>query len=136
LEVLDMKLGYVDHITLNVTDIEAATEAFKNLGMAVEGSLDDGDIVMLTDGDPDRPLQIQLDTVHEGMVPGLNHIAFFTETVEDDAKEISDMGFESRHDAFYQSRSGRTIFTFKGPDDVGLQLARKDKRGEYEDFPL
>jgi len=131
-----MKLGHVDHITLNVTDIEAATEAFKNLGMAVEGSLDDGDIVMLTDGDPDRPLQIQLDTVHEGMVPGLNHIAFFTETVEDDAKEISDMGFESRHDAFYQSRSGRTIFTFKGPDDVGLQLARKDKRGEYEDFPL
>ena len=131
-----MKLGHVDHITLNVTDIEAATEAFKRLGMVVEGSLDDGDIVMLTDGDPDRPLQIQLDTVHEGMVPGLNHIAFFTETVEDDAKAIRDMGFESRHDAFYQSRSGRTIFTFKGPDGVGLQLARKDKRGEYEDYPL
>ena len=131
-----MKLGHVDHITLNVTDIEAATEAFKKLGMTVEGSLDDGDIVMLTDGDPDRPLQIQLDTVHEGMVPGLNHIAFFTETVEEDAKEISDMGFKQQHDAFYQSRSGRTIFTFNGPDDVGLQLARKDKRGAYEDFPV
>ncbi len=131
-----MKLGHVDHITLNVTDIEVATEAFKQLGMEVEGSLDDGDIVMLTDGDPDRPLQIQLDTVHEGMVPGLNHIAFFTENVEDDAKEIQEKGFESRHDAFYQSRSGRTIFTFKGPDGVGLQLARKDKRGEYEDYPL
>lgn len=131
-----MKLGHVDHITLNVTDIEAATEAFKQLGMQVEGSLDDGDIVMLTDGDPERPLQIQLDTVHEGMVPGLNHIAFFTETVEDDAKEIKDLGFESRHEAFYQSRSGRTIFTFRGPDGVGLQLARKDKRGEYEDYPL
>ena len=131
-----MKLGHVDHITLNVTDIEAATEAFKRLGMQVEGSLDDGDIVMLTDGDPERPLQIQLDTVHEGMVPGLNHIAFFTETVEDDANEIADMGFKSHHDAFYQSRSGRKIFTFEGPDGVGLQLARKDKRGEYEDFPL
>lgn len=131
-----MKLGHVDHITLNVTDIEAATQAFKQLGMQVEGSLDDGDIVMLTDGDPERPLQIQLDTVHEGMVPGLNHIAFFTETVEDDAKEIKDLGFESRHEAFYQSRSGRTIFTFKGPDGVGLQLARKDRRGEYEDYPL
>lgn len=131
-----MKLGHVDHITLNVTDIEAATEAFKQLGMQVEGSLDDGDIVMLTDGDQERPLQIQLDTVHEGMVPGLNHIAFFTETVEDDAKEIQGMGFDSYHDAFYQSRSGRTIFTFSGPDGVGLQLARKDKRGEYEDYPL
>ena len=32
--------GYVDHITLNVTDIEAATEAFKKLGMTVDGSLD------------------------------------------------------------------------------------------------
>ena len=81
-------------------------------------------------------MQIQLDTVHEGMVPGLNHIAFFTETVEDDAKEIQGMGFDSYHDAFYQSRSGRTIFTFSGPDGVGLQLARKDKRGEYEDYPL
>ena len=131
-----MKLGHVDHITLNVTDIAAATEAFKKLGMTVEGSLDDGDIVMLTDGDPDRPLQIQLDTVHEGMVPGLNHIAFFTETVEDDAKEISDMGFEARRDAFYQPKSGRTIFSFNGPDKIGLQLARKDKRGEYEDYPL
>jgi catechol 2,3-dioxygenase-like lactoylglutathione lyase family enzyme len=131
-----MKLGHVDHITLNVTDIKAATAAFKQLGMEVEGSLDDGDIVMLTDGDPKRPLQIQLDTVHEGMVPGLNHIAFFTETVEDDAKEIGDLGFEHRRDAFYQSRSGRTIFSFKGPDGVGLQLARKDKRGEYEDYPL
>ncbi|MDA1279903.1 MAG: VOC family protein [Chloroflexi bacterium] len=131
-----MKLGHVDHITLNVTDIKAATEAFKKLGMVVEGSLDDGDIVMLTDGAKDRPLQIQLDTVHEGMVPGLNHIAFFTETVEDDATQIKEMGFESRHDAFYQSRSGRTIFSFRGPDGVGLQLARKDKRGEYEDCPV
>ena len=128
-----MKLGHVDHITLNVTDIVAATEAFKKLGMQVEGSLDDGDIVMLTDGDPERPLQIQLDTVHEGMVPGLNHIAFFTETVEDDASEIANMGFEGLHDAFYQSRSGRTIFSFKGPDGIGLQLAHKDERGEYED---
>ena len=119
-----------------MTDIEAATEAFKQLGMKVEGSLDAGDIVMLTDGDPERPLQIQLDTVHEGMAPGLNHIAFFTKTVEDDAKEIQEMGFDSRHDAFYQSRSGRTIFTFRGPDGVGLQLARKDKRGEYENHLL
>lgn len=119
-----------------MTNIVAATEAFKRLGMTVEGSLDDGDIVMLTDGDPDRPLQIQLDTVHEGMVPGLDHIAFFTETVEEDAEEIAGKdGFEGRHKAFYQSRLGRTIFSFDGPDGVGLQLACKDKRGEYEDFP-
>jgi catechol 2,3-dioxygenase-like lactoylglutathione lyase family enzyme len=131
-----MKLGHVDHITLNVTDIEAATEAFKMLGLEVEGSLDDGDIVMLTNGDPERPLQVQLDTVHEGMTPGLNHIAFFTETVEGDAAEIQEAGFPHRRDAFYQSRSGRTIFSFKGPDGVGLQLARKDERGEYEDYPL
>lgn len=131
-----MKLGHVDHITLNVTDIKAATEAFVQLGMRVEGSLDDGDIVMLTNADSERPLQIQLDTVHEGMEPGLNHIAFFTETVEADSEEIKNLGFEHRRDAFYQYRSGRTIFSFRGPDQVGLQLARKDERGEYEDFPL
>ena len=130
-----MDLGHVDHITFNVTDIKAATEYFEKLGLVMEGSLDDGDIVMLSNGDPERPLQIQLDTVHDDMVPGLNHIAFFTEAVEDDSKEIQGLGFEHRRDAFYQSRSGRTIFSFKGPDGVGLQLARKDKRGEYEDYP-
>ena len=130
-----MKLGNVDHITLNVTDMKSAVEAFKSLGMEVEGSLDGGDIVMLTNGDPDQPLQIQLDTVHEGMEPGLNHIAFYTDQVEDDAKEIQEKGFPHRRDAFFQSRSGRTIFSFKGPDGVGLQLARKDERGEYEDHP-
>ncbi len=130
-----MKLRHVDHITLNVTDIKSATAYFQKLGLEIEGSLDDGDIVMLTNGDSDRPLQVQLDTVHGDMEPGLNHIAFFTETVEDDAKEIQELGFEHRRDAFYQSRSGRTIFSFKGPDGVGLQLARKDKQGEYEDHP-
>ena len=130
-----MGLGHVDHITFNVTDIKAATEYFQKLGLEIEGSLDDGDIVMLTNGESERPLQIQLDTVHDDMQPGLNHIAFFTATVEDDAKEIQGFGFEHRRDAFYQSRSGRTIFGFRGPDGVGLQLARKDKRGEYEDYP-
>ena len=129
-----MKLGHVDHITLNVTDMESAVAYFESLGMTVEGSLDDRDIVMLTNGDPDQPLQIQLDTVHGDMQPGLNHIAFFTESVEDDAKELQALGVQHRRDAFYQARSGRTIFSFKGPDGVGLQLARKDKRGEYEDF--
>ena len=130
-----MKLGHVDHITLNVTDIKSATEYFKKMGLEVEGSLDDGDIVMLKNDDPDRPLQIQLDTVHGNMKPGLNHIAFFTKTVEEDAQELAEMGTEHHHETFYQSKSGRTIFTFKGPDGIGLQLARKDKRGEYEDHP-
>ena len=129
-----MKLGPVDHITLNTTDIEAATEYYKKLGMEVEGSLDDGDIVFLTNGNPDHPLQIQLDTVHEGMEPGLNHIAFFMEDVEGAADEVREQGIDSRHDPFLQPRSGRTIFTFGAPDGVSLQFARKDQRGEYEDF--
>jgi len=129
-----MQLGHVDHITLNVTDIEAATEYYENLGMQVEGTLDDGDIVFLTNGDPDRPLQIQLDTVHGDMKPGLNHIAFFAPNLEEDAREIRSKGNEGRHNPFFQARSGRTIFTFPAPEGVDLQLARKDGKGEYEDF--
>jgi catechol 2,3-dioxygenase-like lactoylglutathione lyase family enzyme len=130
-----MRLGHVDHITLNVTDIKTATRFFQDMGMEIEGSLDDADIVMLGNGDPDHPLQIQLDTVHDDMQPGLNHIAFFTGTVEEDAKELQERGVPHGHEPFYQSRSGRMIFTFRGPDGVGLQLARKDGHGEYEDFP-
>lgn len=130
-----MKLGHVDHITLNVTDIKSATEYFIRMGLEVEGSLDDGDIVMLKNDDPEHPLQIQLDAVHGNMKPGLNHIAFFSQTVEEDAQEMADMEVEGHHKPFYQSKSGRTIFTFSGPDGIGLQLARKDQRGEYEDHP-
>lgn len=129
-----MKLGRVDHITLNVTDIKAATEYYQSLGMEIEGTLDDGDIVFLTNGDPDDPLQIQLDTVHGDMKPGLNHIAFLAPDIEKDAEELRSKGISGRHEPFFQARSGRVIFTFPAPDGVDLQLARKDGRGEYEDF--
>ena len=56
-----MKLGPVDHVTLNVADITAAVEFYKKLGMQVEGSLDNGDIVFLWNGDEEHPLRIQLD---------------------------------------------------------------------------
>ena len=134
-----MRLGPVDHITLNVRDVEAATRFFENLGMAVEGSLDGGDIIFLSNGDAEHPLQVQLDRVHEDDTsgtgtPGLNHIAFFVEDVEGASAELLELGIPALHEPFHQPRSGRTIFTFEGPDGVGLQFARKDGRGEYEDF--
>lgn len=134
-----MKLGRVDHITLNVTDIKAATKFYENLGMTVEGTLDDGNIVFLTNGDPERPLQIQLDGIlpdSTGLYakPGLNHIAFLVDDVDGATEELKEKGIEGRHEPFYQSRSGRKILTFMGPDDVGLQLAKREGRGEYEDF--
>jgi len=134
-----VKLGPVDHITLNVTDIKAATRFFEGLGMGVEGTLDGGEIVFLSNGDAAHPLQHQLDTVREDGAggtgtPGLNHIAFFVEDVEGASDEVRKGGVPGLHEPFYQGRSGRTIFTFEGPDGVGLQFARKEGRGEYEDF--
>ena len=130
-----MKLGAVDHITLNVSDMKAAVEFYKKLGMQREGSLDNDDIVFLWNGDEEHPLHIQLDQVHGDMKPGLNHIAFTMPDLEEAAKEARAAGIEGRHDPFYQSRSGRIIFTFPDLDGVGLQFARKDGRGEYEDNP-
>ena len=129
-----MKLGPVDHITLNVTDMKAAVEFYKKLGMVVEGSLDNGDIMFLWNGDARRPLHIQLDTCHGDMKPGLNHIAFTMRELETAADEVKAAGIVPQHEPFYQARSGRTIFTFSGPDSVDLQFARKDRKGEYEDF--
>jgi catechol 2,3-dioxygenase-like lactoylglutathione lyase family enzyme len=129
-----MKMGPVDHITLNVSDMKASVEFYKKLGMQVEGSLDGGDIMFLWNGDEKRPLHIQLDTCHGDMKPGLNHIAFTTPDLEAAAKEVRTTGIRGMHEPFFQARSGRTIFTFPDPDGVGLQFARKDGHGEYEDF--
>ena len=129
-----MRMGPVDHITLNVSDMGAAVAFYKKLGMIEEGSLDNRDVVFLWNGDAHHPLHIQLDTCHGDMKPGLNHMAFTAPSLEDDAEEIKAAGIQAGHDPFYQSRSGRTIFTFQDPDGVALQLAREDGRGEYEDF--
>jgi len=134
-----MKLGRVDHVTLNVRDIKAATRFFENLGMAVEGTLDKGEIVFLTNGDAERPFQIQLDAIQEDSTglyatPGLNHIAFLVEDVESASKEVRKKGVVGYHEPFYEPRSGRSTFTFEGPDGVALQFARREERGEYEDY--
>lgn len=129
-----MKLGPVDHITLNVTDMEKAVAFYKKLGLVEEGSLDNRDIVFLWNDDKEHPLHIQLDTCHGDMKPGLNHVAFTAPKIEDDVKEMDAAGIKPSHKLFYQSRSGRTIYTFDAPDGVALQLAREDGRGEYLDF--
>ena len=143
-----MKLGPVDHITINVTDMKAAVDFFKKLGMQEEGSLDGGNIMFLWNGDEEHPLHIQLDLILE-QVPdsrpsgpagwsvqsaGMNHIAVTMPDLEEAAKEVKAAGIEALHEPFYQSLSGRTIFSFEGPGGVVLQFARKDGRGEYEDF--
>jgi len=134
-----MKLGRVDHITLNVTDIKAATRFFESLGMVVEGTLDKGEIVFLTNGDREQPLQIQLDAIQDDSTglyatPGLNHIAFLVDDVEGASEEMAKKGISGLHEPFYQSRSGRRILTFEGPGGAALQLAKREGRGEYEDF--
>jgi catechol 2,3-dioxygenase-like lactoylglutathione lyase family enzyme len=128
-----MKLGPVDHITLNVKDMEKAVAFYKKLGMIEEGSLDNRDIVFLWNGDKAHPLHIQLDTCHKDMKPGLNHIALTMPKLEDAAKEVKAAGIKAQHEPFYQKRSGRTIFTFSSPDNVDLQFAREDGHGEYLD---
>ncbi len=128
-----MKFGQVDHITLNVSDMKAAVDFYKKLGMQYEGNLDNDDIVFLWNGDEQQPLHIQLDLVHGDMKPGLNHIAFTTPDLENSVKAMKAVGIEGRHAPFYQPRSGRTIFTIQGPDGVDLQFVRKDGHGEYEE---
>ena len=130
-----MKLGPVDHITLNVFDMKAAVDFYKKLGMQREGSLDNDDLVFLWNGDEEQSLHIQLDQVHGDMKPGLNHIAFTMPDLEEAAKAMKEVGIEGPHGPSYTPRSGRTIFTIRGPDGVALQFARKDGRGEYEEHP-
>ncbi len=130
-----MKLGPVDHITLNVLDMKAAIDFYKKLGMQREGSLDNDDMVMLWNGDEERPLHIQLDQVHGDRKPGLNHIAFTMPDLEEAVKDMKEVGVEGLDGPSYMPLAGRTICTFPGPDGVVLQLARKDARGKYEDNP-
>jgi len=129
-----MKLRSVDHINIVVKDIEAAVAYYQKLGLTVEGTLEEGSVVFLWNGDGERPVRIELHQARPQEETGLAHIAFLVDDVEASYRALRAEGIEFQHEPFHQPLSGRTIATFQDPDGIGLQLARKTSRGAYEDF--
>jgi len=129
-----MKLNRVDHIDLVVRDIGRSMEFYKKLGMVVEGTLDKGHTVFLSNQDRQRPLVIELHQAEAGQQPGLGHIAFQVDDVEAVHRELASAGVPFANPPAHNTGSGRTIALASDPDGIPVQFARKTSQGEYLDF--
>ena len=128
-----MKLGHLDHLDLVVSDINRSIAFYEKFGLAVQGTLDEGQTVFLWNQDEARPLVVELHQAEAGQTPGLGHVAFYVEDVEGAYSELSKAGVSFDLNPQHNTGSGRTIAQTVDPDGIPIQLAKKTTRGEYEE---
>ena len=129
-----MKLHRVDHIQLAVRDVARSSEYYQKLGLVLEGTLEEGKVVFLWNGDEESPVRLELHPAEGEAAVGVDHIAFLVDDVEESYRALKGAGMGFEHEPLQQPLTGRTVATFRDPDGIGLQLARKSEVGEYEDF--
>lgn len=127
-----MKLKRLEHLDLIVSDLDRSVEFYKKFGMKVLGRLDNPKTVFLGYGDKTSPV-VELHQAEPGQKPGLGHVAFYVDDVEQAYLEATAKGVRFHTKPQWGSQSGRTVANCKDPDGIEIQLARKTTRGEYED---
>jgi len=143
-----MKIQRIDHVGIVVNDLLAAKEFFLTLGLDVlcEGEVE-GDLVdrvvgldgvksaMVTMGTPDGEATIELVKFHTpsdehgtqpslSNTPGIRHIAFAVEGIEDLVAKLKTAGAEP----FGEIQNYQNIYKLcciRGPEGIILELAEK-----------
>jgi catechol 2,3-dioxygenase-like lactoylglutathione lyase family enzyme len=70
--------------------------------------------------------QAKLNTAYQSQdVPGLVHIAFIVDDVDETYRQIKDLGYEFNSPPMVTRENGPKIAFFKGPDNVIIELYQK-----------
>lgn len=143
-----MKVRHVDHIGINVVDMERAREFFVDLGFSVVGEaamqgevvdrvtgLKDArdDIVMLQA--PDGQFNIELVKYHhpvhpEGIRPaasnrlGISHVTFQVDDIEGIVTNLRQKGYELMGDLLNYEDEWKLCYV-RGPEELIVELAEK-----------
>ncbi|MFA1609699.1 VOC family protein [Halobellus rubicundus] len=114
-------LGKIDHIEIEASDADEMAEFLKKLGYEeLRQTEHHGTSYELEPADGDGPI-FEIHTVEGEEVPGINHIAFAHDDVEQLADELRDAGVERVVDPYYVEKTGRTICNFRDPDGRRFQ---------------
>jgi glyoxylase I family protein len=114
-------LGKIDHIEIEASDAEEMAEFLKKLGYEERRTTEHhGTSYELEPAEEDGPI-FEIHTVEDEEVPGINHIAFAADDVENVAEELKDAGVERVVDPYYVDKTGRTICNFRDPDGRRFQ---------------
>lgn len=129
-----MKLRRLEHIDIVCADLAASTEFYRKLGLSPEGTLEEGTVVFMFNGDDTSPVRIELHQAQDGQKTGVDHIAFDVADTDAAFSEGKYLGLEFRMEPIQNMQSGRRIVNLYDPDGVQLQFAKKTLPGEYQEW--
>ena len=126
-----MKLLRLEHLDIVCAEIKKSVEFYRKLGLSLEGTLDNGNVVFLFSGDDESPVRVELHQAEEGQKTGIDHIAFEVADTDAAYQEGKYLGLEFKFEPLRNMQSGRHIANLYDPDGVQVQFARKTLEGEY-----
>ena len=129
-----MKLLRLEHLDIVCAEIKKSVEFYRKLGLSLEGTLDNGNVVFLFSGDDESPVRVELHQAEEGQKTGIDHIAFEVADTDAAYQEGKYLGLEFKFEPLQNIQSGRRIANLFDPDGVQVQFARKTLPGEYGDW--
>ncbi|MDP7231855.1 MAG: VOC family protein [SAR202 cluster bacterium] len=129
-----MKLIRLEHMDLMVNDIEKSVEFYSKLGFFADGTNDKGKSVYMSTDNDQNPIGVELHQVSEGQKIGVDHVSFEVADVERSYHELSFRGIKFHVKPQEGTRSGRSIANFYDPDGLHLQISKKTRRADYEDW--
>lgn len=119
-------LSEIDHIEIEASDADEMAAFLEKLGYEhLRKTEHHGTSYELGPADGDGPI-FEIHTVEGEETPGINHIAFSVDEIEDVTEELKDADVDQVSDPYYVDKTGRTITNFRDPDGRRFQVVSDD----------
>lgn len=114
----------LDHIEYIVKDVDAYVKFFEMLGLEVFRRTEHhhGSVEMKLPGE--NQVLVEIHKVENDENPGINHIAFLSDDIEEVAKRLDERGLPHKGPVFFEP-TGRTLLSFRDPGGFRFQVMSK-----------
>jgi catechol 2,3-dioxygenase-like lactoylglutathione lyase family enzyme len=122
-------IGEIDHIEIEMSDADEMAEFMEKLGYEQHRTTEHhGESYEYVPTDGEGPL-FEIHTVSGEETPGINHIAFSVDDIDEVTQQLEEEGVDSIVGPYDVDKTGRTITNFRDPDGNRWQVVT-DQDGE------
>lgn len=120
-------IGEIDHIEIEASDATEMAAFLMKLGYEERRKTEHhGESFELEPGDGDGPI-FEIHTVEGEEVPGINHVAFAVDEIEEVTEQLDDADVDSLIGPYDVEATGRTITNFRDPDGRRFQVVADEE---------
>ncbi|MDJ1434705.1 VOC family protein [Halostagnicola sp. A-GB9-2] len=120
-------IGEIDHIEIEASNAEEMAGFLKKLGYEeLRTTEHHGESFELEPSSGDGPL-FEIHTVEGEEVPGINHIAFGVDDIDEVSEQLAEEDIDSIVGPYDVEETGRTITNFRDPDGRRFQVVSDDE---------